>query len=399
MKILHIIPSLDVSRGGPVQIVKQLCNELKNQGVDVTVATTNARSCRDSNITLDTPIISNSVPTYYFTSQSYPFLPPKFCFSQSLSKWLATHIREFDLLHIHYFFSYPTIIAAYYANKYRIPYILRPAGMLSEICLKKSMLKKKIYTSLFGRRNINHAAIIHFANKDELYAAKVYRVNNRHLVLPNGLDLEKFRNLESLKGLFRKDYPQFNGKKIILFLSRIDPLKGLDLLIPALKILSGKRNDFIFVLAGAKNNNEGRQLKDALTKSALTTLTILPGFCDEKTKMRILADSDIFVLPSYHESFGMAVAEAMAAGLPVVISNRVNIYKLIEDYRAGIVVELDSGNIAFALDRLLSNGQLRKVMGVRGRRLVQENFDIKNIAKQMIKVYSNLILKAREMSK
>jgi len=399
MKILHIIPSLDISSGGPAQLVKQLCCELKNQGVGVAVATTNTINCRDSNITLDNPIISNSVPTYYFACQFYSLLPSMFCFSQSLSKWLAAHTREFDLLHIHYLFSYPSTIAAYYAHKYRIPYVLRPAGMLNDFCLKKSAFKKKLYLLFFEKRNLNNAAAVHFTSEEEIRAAEKLKLENKFILLPPGLDLEKFMNLESFKGVFRRQYPQIRDKKIILFFSRLDPKKGLDILIPALKILSKKRNDFVFVISGTGPKNYEKWVKDTLRSAGLTELSIFTGFLENEMKLAVLADSDAFVLSSYDENFGIAVTEAMAAGLPLVISNRVNIYKLIEDYQAGIVTEQDSDNIAFALDTLLSDRQLRKEMGVRGMRLVQENFDIKNIAKQMIKVYSNLIFKARKMRK
>jgi glycosyltransferase involved in cell wall biosynthesis len=383
MRVLHIVPSLTSSSGGPAQVVTQLCQELKKQGIEVTIATTKVEKMQ---------VISSLVPAYYFQRQFSLLLPLQFAFSMGLKKWLHRHIRKFDLVHIHYLFTYPSTIAAHYANKYKIPYIVRPVGMLSPLCLKKSAFKKKLYTLFFEKRNLKNAAAIHFTSEEEMNVARNLKLNNQCVLVPNGLNLEKFKNLEFLKGIFRKQYPQINGKKIILFLSRIHPIKGLDLLIPALKILSQKRSDFVFVLVGSGPKNYERRVKRALASASLTELTIFTGFLEDEMKFALLADADVFVLPSYHESFGMAVAEAMAAGLPVIISNKVNIYKLIEDYQAGIVTELDVLDIALALERLLEDEHLRLRMGANGRRLVEDNFDVKKTAKQMLKIYNQIVL-------
>lgn len=396
MKVLHIIPTLASSSGGPVQAVIQLCQELKNQGIEVAIATTNADDYINSDATLKMQAMSNSVPTYYFTRQFSSFLPPEFAFSKALKKWLSQRIRDFDLLHIHYLFTYPSTIACYYANKYRIPYIVRPAGMLSHYSLKRSPFKKKIYILFFEKRNLKNAAAIHLTSKEEIEEMDTVRnlqLNNKYVLVHNGLNLEKFKNLESLKGVFRNQYLKTNGKKIILFLSRIDPKKGLDLLIPALRMLSQRRNDFVFILAGSGRKNYERWVRHALANAGLTELSILTGFLEGRMKFALLADANIFILPSYDENFGMAVAEAMAAGLPVIISNRVNIYNLVEAYQAGIVTELNSQDIALALERLLDDEHLRLEMGAQGKNLVEENFDVKKIAKQMLAIYSSLILK------
>jgi len=383
MRVLHIIPSLSSSySGGPVEAVIQLCQELKNQGIEIAIATTKVEK---------TQAIPDSVPTYYFARQFSSFLPSQFAFSWELKNWLSQHIKEFDLLHIHFLFTYPSTIACYYANKHKIPYILRPAGMLSPTCLKKSAFKKRLYTLFFEKRNLQNAAAIHFTSREELDAAREPKLNNQYILVPNGLNLERFGNLESFKGLFRKRYPDINEKKIILFLSRIDPIKGLGLLIPALKILSRKRNDFVFILAGSGSKKYERWVRHALFNAGLEKLTIFTGFVEGKMKFSLLADADVFVLPSYHENFGMAIAEAMSCGLPVVISKRVNIYKLIEDNQAGVVSELDSQDIAIKLDRLLSDEGLRVEMGARGRRLAQENFNVQKTAKAMLEIYSNIL--------
>lgn len=386
MKILHVIPTLSGSSGGPAQATIQLCRELKNQAVEAAIATTNIEQ-GEKNYILD------SVPVYSFPREFNSFLPAQFAFSRQMNLWLKNHLKDFQLLHVHYLFSYPSTIACRYAGKYKIPYILTPEGMLSRECLKRSALKKKFYISFFEKNNLNNASAIHFISEEEMRDARIrdVRLESRSLVEPYGLDFDAFDDLKNFKGALRKKYPLTEGKKIILFLSRLDPIKGLDILIPALKMLSGKRNDFIFVLAGTGNKNYEKAIRTLLRESGLSTTAILTGFLDGNEKLSAFADADIFVLPSYHENFGMAALEAMAAGLPIVISNKVGIYKLVERAPAGIVTELNAEKLILALNKLLSDDDLRVRMGLRAYRLARDNFDIKKIAHTMQGIYLRLI--------
>lgn len=386
MKILHVIPTLSGPSGGPAQATIQLCRELKNQAVEVAIATTDIASGK-KNYVLD------SVPVYSFPREFNSFLPAQFAFSRQMNLWCKSHLKDFQLLHVHSLFSYPSTIACRYAGKYKIPYILTPEGMLSRECLKRSALKKKFYISFFEKNNLTNASAIHFICEEEMRDARIkdLKLESRYIVQPYGLDFDKFDDFKNFKGVFRKKYPLTEGKKIILFLSRLDPIKGLDLLIPALKMLLGKRNDFIFVLAGTGNKNYEKAINTMLCKSGLSGLAILTGFLDGNEKLSAFADADIFVLPSYHENFGMAAVEAMTAGLPIVISNKVGIHELVERSQAGIITELNAEKFTSALNKLLSDDGLRVKMGMQANRLARDNFDIKKIARKMQEIYTRLI--------
>ena len=383
MKVLQVIPTLSGLSGGPAQGLKYLGLGLKSQGVEVAILTADAPSKKQE-------YSFGGVRVYSFASYFRHFLPAQFNYSPGLSKWLKKHIKEFDLLHIHYLFTYPSTVAAYYARKCAIPYILRPAGMLGPACLKKSALRKKIYMQLFEKRNLESAAAIHFTSEKERNEAACLRLNNRNILVPNCIDLQDFKGLSTLKGKFRKQYPRIGQRKIILFLSRLDPIKGLDLLIPALKILKEQHKDFYFVLAGAGRNDYQEQLKIYLGAAGLTDSVLFAGFLEGEAKYALLADSDIFVLSSYHENFGIAAAEAMASGLPVAISDQVSIYKLVEEYQAGLTFGLNSRQIALSLEKLLTDKELCLKMGKNGRRLIEENFSAEKIARQMLEEYQNV---------
>lgn len=383
MKVLQVIPTLSGLSGGPAQGIKYLCLGLKSRSVDVAILTADAPLKKQE-------YSFSGVRVYSFASCFRNFLPAKFSYSPGLSRWLKEHIKEFDLLHIHYLFTYPSTAAAYYARKYAIPYILRPAGMLGPACLKKSAIKKEIYMRLFENLNLKSAAAIHFTSEKERNEASCLRLNNRNILVPNCIDLRDFNGLPALKGEFRKRYPQIGQRKIILFLSRLDPIKGLNLLIPALGILKERHKDFYFVLAGAGEKDYQERLKIDLEAVGLTGSALLAGFLEGEAKYALLADSDIFVLPSYHENFGMAVIEAMVSGLPVAISDQVGIYKLVEEYQAGPTFGLNSHQIALSLEKLLVDKELCLKMGKNGRRLVEENFSSEKIARQMLEEYQNV---------
>lgn len=383
MKVLQVIPTLSGLSGGPAQGIKYLCLGLRRQGADVAILTADAPFRKQE-------YSFGGVRVYSFASCFRHFLPAQFNYSPGLSRWLREHIKEFDLLHIHYLFTYPSTAAAYYARKYGIPYILRPAGMLGPACLKKSALKKKIYMRIFEDLNLESAAAIHFTSEKERNEASCLRLNNQNILVPNCIDPGDFKGLPALRGEFRKQYPRIGQRKIILFLSRLDPIKGLNLLIPALKILKERHNDFYCVLAGAGRDEYQEQLKTNFQAAGLTDLVLFTGFLEGEAKYALLADSDIFVLPSYHENFGMAVIEAMISGLPVAISDQVSIYELVEEYQAGLTFGLNSRQIALSLEKLLVDKELCLKMGKNGRRLIEENFSAEKIARQMLEEYQNV---------
>ena len=352
--------------------------------MQATIATTNANGKTNSAIPHESPILIEGVPTYYFERQR----PWNYAFSWPLTRWLKMHVPDYDLIHIHAVFSYATAAAAYYARKYQVPYIILPHGMLDPWSLSKSWLAKKIYLMLVEKRNIEQAAAVHFTAEDELRTCFSFRGSK--FVLPCLLDLGELQ-MSPPKGSFKGKHPEMKDKTLILFLSRIDRKKGLDLLIAALARLALRRDDFLFILAGSGDETYERQVTLMINKAGLTARTVRTGFVDGVEKAALLADADIFVLPSYQDNYGIAVVEAMAAGLPVVISNKVNIHNGIAQAGAGLVVSLHVGELAEAIVRLLEEPSLRASMGKRAQRLIQEKYAPAPVVQEMVQIYRDVI--------
>ncbi|MEG4809719.1 hormogonium polysaccharide biosynthesis glycosyltransferase HpsP [Microcoleus sp. F8-D3] len=387
MRILQIIPSISLVYGGPSQMVLGLSAALASQGIDVTIITTDSNGDIGQvplDVPLNQPIKQNGYQIIYFRCS--PFR--RYKFSLSLLQWLNANAQQFDLAHIHALFSPVTTFAATIARCHRLPYIIRPCGMLDPADLQKKKRLKQIYAAVLERPNLAGAAAIHFTSKEEAKISERFGLGStgkmpvpRDLVIPLGVT-----------GLFPKRLPE-SQVPIILFMSRIEPKKGLDLLIPALESILASGIEFHFILAGSnpQDANYERQIKVQIHNSSLAKYTTITGFVSGDLKVELLTKADLFVLPSYYENFGIAVAEAMTAGVPVAISDRIHIAEDIQQAEAGWVGPLEVGAIANSIKSALLNPQERKRRGLNGKEYAKKYYNWEAIAQQTIDAYLQIL--------
>ncbi len=408
MKILHIIPAYFPAHryGGPIESVHSLNVGLVKAGAEVTVYTTNIDGPNDLNAPTDVRVIKDGVKVFYFKSS----FPRTWFYSRDLRKALAQNGRQFDLIHITSVFLSASTLGAYYAKKFKKPYIISPRGSLmksplfSENFLKK--IKKRIYISLIENRNLKGASAVHFAveaEKEEYLRAGLPL--KKGIVIPNGLDLTEFQfyEVKPHKIDFREKFGIDSNRKIVLFLSRLTWIKGLDTLIPAFAEVVKKEPKAILVLAGPDDENYSKKIKEIISsfnnlisanqsnqhKSASFNI-IFTGMLKGDDKIAAFQDSDVFVLPSYSESFGMAVIEAICFGLPVIITKNVGIAPDILKNKAGIIIDKDSEELASAILNLLENVNLGVKMGENGKELVKKEFSIDVVADKFLKLYNDI---------
>ncbi|MGD1805621.1 hormogonium polysaccharide biosynthesis glycosyltransferase HpsP [Dapis sp. BLCC M126] len=391
MRILQIVPSISLVYGGPSQMVLGLSTALAAQNIDVTILTTDSNGDAGQpplDVPLDIPVTQNGYQIRYFRCS--PFR--RYKFSLKLLQWLNQHAADFDLAHIHALFSPVTTIAATVARSNNLPYILRPLGTLDPADLRKKKQLKKIYVSLLEKRNIAHAAGLHFTTTQEAKISERFGLSTKDLVIPLGVNPpDKIEN-ENLA-----NYLQSQGIEIkhpmILFMSRIEPKKGLDLLLPALEKLLVEGIDFQFILAGAnpQDPNYEAKINSQIKASPLAKCTIITGFVTGKIKTSLLQIADLFVLPSYYENFGIAVAEAMVAGTPVVISDQVHICQDVVRAEAGWVGGCQIEDMATLIKSALQNEAERKRRGLNAKELAKNSYSWQAIATQTIKAYEKII--------
>ncbi|BAU67228.1 glycosyl transferase group 1 [Stanieria sp. NIES-3757] len=388
MRILQIVPSFSPVYGGPSQMVKGLSQALAAEGIEVTIITTNTNGDNGQaplDVPIGKPIWQDGYEIIYFPCS--PFR--RYKFSLDLLRWLASHTQDYHLAHIHALFSPVTSAAATIARRNKLPYILRPLGTLDPADLQKKKQLKQIYGLLWEKPNLAGAAAIHFTSEEEAKVSARFGTTTKDLVIPLGVDLPaSFPPL----GTTRKQLGIDNDTKLILFMSRIDPKKGLDLLLPALENLQAEDLDFHFVLAGGnpQDSDYEAQIKTKIANSPLKERTTITGFVQGDLKLGLLIDADLFVLPSYYENFGIAVAEAMAVGTPVVISNGVQIWQDIEAVAAGWVTPCDVAELTNSLREAIASDAERKQRGENARQLAKQQYSWRAIALQMIQVYQSL---------
>ena len=382
MRILQIVPSIALVYGGPSQMVRGLSAALAAQGVDVTVLTTDSNGDTGQpplDVPLDQPVPENGYTVRYFRCS--PFR--RYKFSLNLLNWLSRNAGEFDLAHIHALFSPVSSGSATVARSRQLPYILRPLGTLDPADLQKKKRLKQIYAALLERPNIAGAAALHFTSEPEARISERFGVSTRDLVIPLGVDPPLKLNGQA----------QANDPPVILFMSRIEPKKGLNLLIPALERVLAAGYRFEFVLAGSNPQDPGyeSQIQSQIRQSPLSECTTITGFVTGEAKARLLERADLFVLPSYYENFGIAVAEAMVAGIPVVISDGVQICDQVKRAEAGWVSSCEVGEITAVLVSALQNQQERRQRGENARKFALEHYSWEAIAKTTIEAYEEIL--------
>lgn len=381
MKILHLVANFSPEWGGPVRVVYGLTEALAKKEIKVFIFGP-IKKGNDKNILYpkETTVRLFSQDFLYRLWTGHSF---------SLKKALRAEIEKFDLIHIHEIWHYPQFVASRLAKRYNKPCIITIHGELEPWCLNHKALKKKIYSSLIQKKILKEASALQALTKEEVKNISRFVDNKNIFLIPNGINLENFKNIPP-REKFEDLYPELKGKKVILFLGRIHPKKGLDILAKTFSIISEYRKNVRLVIAGPDENGYESKIKSILKNEGVLDKVIFTGMLTGNNKLAALGRATMFVLSSYSEGFSMAVLEAMTCGLPVVITKQCN-FPEIEKNKAGIIIEPDINQLVRAFNYLLSNPKLCKEMGENGTRLVKERFTWDKIADQMLNLYEKII--------
>jgi len=381
MKILHVVANLSLEWGGPTKVVAELTEKLVEKGIEIIIFSPFKRG-EELKIVKPKGVELQLFPQNFidklWTSYSWDF-----------ARAIKQNVHKFDIIHIHEIWHYPNYVASWAAKRAGKPYVITIHGALDPWCLGYKSFKKKIYASLIQKRILKEASIIHAITDEEVKQIKNFVTNNNITMIPNGINPEDFENLPSRKEL-EKLYPELIGKKVLLFLGRIHPVKGLDLLTKAFGIVARERDDVCLLIAGPDSDGYRIQIEKLLESEGALNKTIFTGMLNGQKKLIALGGADICVVPSYSEVRSIVALEAMICKLPVIITKQCNFQEVAEN-RAGIIIESDTKQLVGALNKLLDNPKLCKEMGENGRRLVLENFTWDKIANKMIEIYEDIL--------
>jgi glycosyltransferase involved in cell wall biosynthesis len=386
MRVLHVIPSISPLRGGPSRAVIDMVAALRLQDVDAAILTTN-----DHGPGLHPELVTGrwqwhqGVPVLAFPRWSPPVAALReFAFSPALSLWLSRHLKQYDLLHIHALFSYPSTSAMVQARWAGVPYILRSIGQLSPWSLAQSRGRKRLLLRLIERRNLEQAAALHFTTTAERDEAAALGLAPPSLVLPLGV-----RGPDLLAAPVALPKPSTPVR--FLFLSRLHPKKQLEKLLEALALLQRQRPEASWELAIA-GDGEPRYvaaLQEQTRELGIDTRCHWLGFVEGEAKWQALDAADWYVLPSAAENFGIAAIEALAAGTPVILSPEVAVAADVDRAGAGLVCASDPEALAMTLATALVRPSLS--MRTSAFNLAESDFSWSTIALQLRDAYRQVL--------
>lgn len=298
--------------------------------------------------------------------------------SPALLRWLWRKLARHHLLVLRALLHPLTSAAGWIARRKGIPYLVVPHGTLSEWTFRhRRRLLKRVYYRLVERRTVEGAAAIRFTSKAERDEARRLGFTAEDAVIPH-----PFAPREESWAFEQSDTDR------VLFLSRLDPKKGVELLLDALVLARERRSSLHLVLAGSGRDDFERDVRQMIRERDLEEAVELPGFVTGEEKESLLRRSGVFVLPSEAENLGIAAVEALDAGLPVVISREVDVAPHVEEYEAGVVVDERSPEaVSDGMLSVLENPGRIEAMGRRGPKLVRERFSPNVIGPQLAELY------------
>jgi len=385
MKILIVIPSLGNVYGGTSKIAVELAQSLGEHKIEVDLVTTNA----NGSTCLDEPL-QTWIDKQYYRVQYFPYWGWKdYKISGSLTKWLFHNVPNYDLVHTISVFSIPTLLAHWICQFHQIPYVMNPQGMLEPWALAYKAWKKQIYYTLLEKPSLDRAGALQILSQSELEGIQSLKLRAPAVIIPNGIHRQDFETLPNAE-FFYQQFPNTRSKSLVLFLGRIDPKKGLDILAIAFAKVHQAFPETHLIIAGPDNigflPTVQQYFADAQCLESVTVTKMLTG----QLKLAALAAADLYVAPSYSEGFSMSVLEGMASGLPCVITTGCN-FPEAATANAAHVVEIHADAIANALIHCLKYPDEAKAMGDRARQFILENYTWDKIAVQMKQVYIDIL--------
>ena len=393
MNILQVVPVFSDTFGGPVTVVRSVSKELAKKH-EVTIYTTTASDTKHDFESREEEV--NGYRVIYFPRNFkkiiYSDLFGQMNISLNMGKAVKDHLKEFDVVHIHSWQQFPDIIVCHYAKKYNVPFVLQAHGSLPRIGPKK--LLKWIYDISFGYNVLRTASKVIAVSEIEAQQYRSMGVPNEKIVIiPSGIDFSEY-NVLPLRGSFKQKIGIKDKEKIVLYLGRLHKIKGIDILVKAFTNIVRILNDVKLVIVGPDDGSL-HKLQTLVKNKSLGNKVIFTGPLYGLDKIEAYVDSEIYVLPSRYEIFGMTILEACACAKPIIATKvgGVALDVIINGY-TGLLVQPDNVlELGDALKYLLINEDRAKKMGMQARERVIKTYSIETCVKKIENLYNEINVK------
>jgi glycosyltransferase involved in cell wall biosynthesis len=374
MRALHVIPSIGPLRGGPSVAMGIIARALRDAGVHVDVATTNDNDTELLNVPIAQPVDENGVRYWYFERTMQPYTT-----SAGLASWLRVNTANYDVVHAHALFSFSTSASAAAARRSAVPYVVRPLGTLARYGMQQHSLLKQLSWYTVERRLLKQAAAVHFTSEAEREESE--RLGKwRSVVIPLGIDAPSEVT----------HVPTDSERPVYLFLSRIHPKKRVELLLQAFWLVRETVPAAQLIVAGFGDGEYVRSLKSLGEELGVSSNVTWVGHTTGSDKTALLAQATAFVLPSVNENFGIAPVEALAAGVPVILTRGVAIHREVEAHEAGIIADDTVSDLADAMLQL-RDPATRGAMSQRAAALARSTFSVDAMKRGLVALYEKIL--------
>lgn len=379
LRVLQIVPHYPPAHrfGGVPQVAHALSRALISAGHDVRVCTTNLvdrtkylPASGESGEELDgVTVFRDAVPFLRYWG-----------FSPAMYRRLVCEVPSADVVLIHFHYQFASVVGGWLASRFGRPYVVFTHGSLHDKALaRRRGWLKRAYVAALERQNFRQALFVACQSDEERAHS---RIPGSVRVIPNGVTLDTAA-LPS-RGTFRRARGLEEADPLFLFLGRLDSGKGLDVLVPAFRRLADRRSSARLVIAGADERGYRAQLQRLVDAEALSEAVVMTGLLDEAEKRAALADADAFVLPSRHEGMSVAMLEAMAAGVPMVVTESVGLASKLRSQQCARVVPCTVDALASALADVVENKRASQDMAQRARSLVEARYSWDTIARGLL---------------
>ncbi len=374
MRALHVIPSIGPLRGGPSVAMGIIARALRDAGVEVDVATTNDNDAELLNVPIAQPVDENGVRYWYFERTMQPYTT-----SAGLASWLRVNAANYDVVHAHALFSFSTSASAAAARRSAVPYVVRPLGTLARYGMQQHSLLKQLSWYTVERRILKQASAVHFTSEAEREESE--RLGKwRSVVIPLGVDAPATVTHMAAD----PERPTY------LFLSRIHPKKRLELLLQAFWLVRETVPGAQLIIAGSGDDDYVRSLRSLSEELSVSSNVTWVGHTSGADKTKLFEQANAFVLPSVNENFGIAPVEALAAGVPVVLTRGVAIHREVEAHAAGIIADDTVSDLADAMLQL-RHPNTQEAMSERATALARSTFSVETMRRGLVALYEKIL--------